>query len=49
MPVEESSQAEFDFEYGEEFGRHIDEFDPRCPASTASPWAGRCGKNPSAT
>jgi len=28
MPVEKSGQAEFDFEYGDEFGRHIDEFDP---------------------
>jgi 5-dehydro-2-deoxygluconokinase len=28
MPVEKSGQAEFDFEYGEEFGRHVDEFDP---------------------
>jgi len=28
MPVEKSGQAEFDFEYGEEFGRHIDQFDP---------------------
>ena len=28
MPAEKSGQAEFDFEYGEEFGRHIDEFDP---------------------
>jgi myo-inositol catabolism protein IolC len=28
MPVEKSGQAEFDFEYGEGFGRHIEEFDP---------------------
>jgi myo-inositol catabolism protein IolC len=28
MPVEKSGQDEFDFEYGEDFGRHIDEFDP---------------------
>ena len=28
MPVEKSGQAEFDFEYGGEFERHIDEFDP---------------------
>jgi 5-dehydro-2-deoxygluconokinase len=28
MPVEKSGQAEFDFAYGDEFGRHIDEFDP---------------------
>ena len=28
MPVERSGQAEFDFEYGEEFGRHIEAFDP---------------------
>jgi myo-inositol catabolism protein IolC len=28
MPVEKSGQDEFDFEYGEEFGKHIQEFDP---------------------
>jgi myo-inositol catabolism protein IolC len=28
MPVEKSGRAEFDFEYGEDFGRHIEEFDP---------------------
>ena len=28
MPVEKSGQAEFQFEYGEDFGRHIEEFDP---------------------
>ena len=28
MPVEKSGQNEFDFEYGEEFGKHIEEFDP---------------------
>jgi len=28
MPVEKSGQAEFDFEYGSEFGRHVDDFDP---------------------
>jgi myo-inositol catabolism protein IolC len=28
MPVEKSGQDEFDFEYGEEFGKHIEEFDP---------------------
>ena len=28
MPVEKSGQAEFDFQYGDEFGRHIDEFGP---------------------
>jgi len=28
MPVEESGQATFDFEYGEAFGSHIEEFDP---------------------
>ncbi|MDP8959825.1 MAG: DUF2090 domain-containing protein [Actinomycetota bacterium] len=28
MPVEKSGQDEFDFEYGEDFGRHIDEFEP---------------------
>ncbi len=28
MPVEKSGQHEFDFEYGDDFGRHIEEFDP---------------------
>ncbi|MEQ7009282.1 DUF2090 domain-containing protein [Actinopolymorpha sp. B17G11] len=28
MPVEKSGQAEFDFEYGSEFGAHIERFDP---------------------
>lgn len=28
MPVEKSGQAEFDFEYGEQFGEHIEKFDP---------------------
>ena len=28
MPVEKSGQAEFDFEYGENFQKHIEEFDP---------------------
>lgn len=28
MPVEKSGQDEFDFQYGEEFGRHIEDFDP---------------------
>jgi myo-inositol catabolism protein IolC len=28
MPVEESGQAEFQFQYGDDFGRHIEEFDP---------------------
>jgi myo-inositol catabolism protein IolC len=28
MPVEKSGQDEFDFEYGEDFGAHILEFDP---------------------
>jgi myo-inositol catabolism protein IolC len=28
MPVEKSGQDEFDFQYGEEFGTHIEEFDP---------------------
>jgi myo-inositol catabolism protein IolC len=28
MPVERSGQAEFDFEYGERFGDHIEAFDP---------------------
>jgi len=28
MPVEKSGQDEFDFQYGEDFGPHIEEFDP---------------------
>ena len=28
MPVEKSGQTEFDFEYGEEFGAHIEHYDP---------------------
>ncbi|HXF56253.1 MAG TPA: DUF2090 domain-containing protein [Actinomycetota bacterium] len=28
MPVEKSGQDEFDFEYGEAFGQHIESFDP---------------------
>jgi 5-dehydro-2-deoxygluconokinase len=28
MPVEKSGQEEFDFEYGEQFGEHIERFDP---------------------
>jgi myo-inositol catabolism protein IolC len=28
MPVERSGQPDFDFEYGEEFGDHIERFDP---------------------
>jgi myo-inositol catabolism protein IolC len=28
MPVEKSGQNEFDFQYGEEFGEHIERFDP---------------------
>jgi myo-inositol catabolism protein IolC len=28
MPVEKSGQSEFDFEYGADFGRHIEAFDP---------------------
>jgi myo-inositol catabolism protein IolC len=28
MPVEKSGQEEFDFEYGDDFGKHIEEFDP---------------------
>lgn len=28
MPVEKSGQEEFDFEYGEDFGKHIESFDP---------------------
>jgi len=28
MPVEKSGQNEFDFDYGDDFGAHIEEFDP---------------------
>jgi myo-inositol catabolism protein IolC len=28
MPVEKSGQTEFDFEYGDEFGAHIERYDP---------------------
>src|ERR687884_354487 len=28
MPVEKSGQNEFDFEYGDDFGAHIENFDP---------------------
>jgi 5-dehydro-2-deoxygluconokinase len=28
MPVEKSGQNEFDFQYGEDFGKHIEQFDP---------------------
>ena len=28
MPVEKSGQEEFDFEYGENFAKHIEDFDP---------------------
>ena len=28
MPVEKSGQKEFDFEYGEDFGAHIERYDP---------------------
>jgi myo-inositol catabolism protein IolC len=28
MPVEKSGQEEFDFEYGDQFGEHIERFDP---------------------
>jgi myo-inositol catabolism protein IolC len=28
MPVEKSGQPEFDFEYGDDFGAHIEKFDP---------------------
>jgi 5-dehydro-2-deoxygluconokinase len=28
MPVERSGQEEFDFQYGDDFGEHIEEFDP---------------------
>ena len=28
MPTEKSGQDEFDFEFGEDFGRHIEDFDP---------------------
>jgi len=28
MPVEKSGQEEFDFEYGEDYAKHVEEFDP---------------------
>ncbi len=28
MPVEKSGQDEFDFQYGDDFGAHIEKFDP---------------------
>jgi myo-inositol catabolism protein IolC len=28
MPVEKSGQEEFDFQYGSDFGKHIEQFDP---------------------
>src|SRR3954470_23178184 len=28
MPVEKSGQNEFDFQYGSDFGKHIEQFDP---------------------
>src|SRR3984893_2551264 len=28
MPVEKSGQDDFDFQYGDDFGAHIEEFDP---------------------
>ena len=28
MPVEKSGQNEFDFQYGDDFGDHIEQFDP---------------------
>ncbi|HEV7175464.1 MAG TPA: DUF2090 domain-containing protein, partial [Solirubrobacteraceae bacterium] len=28
MPVEKSGQEEFDFQYGDDFGAHIEKFDP---------------------
>src|SRR5262245_30636793 len=28
MPVEKSGQDEFDFQFGEQFGEHIEKFDP---------------------
>ena len=27
MPVEKSGRSEFDFEYGDDFGAHIEQFD----------------------
>ena len=42
MPVEKSGQAEFDFEYGAEFARHIDEFDPTVREGACSGTADPC-------
>jgi myo-inositol catabolism protein IolC len=36
MPVEKSGQKEFDFEYGEDFGAHIERYDPAEEAQLAS-------------
>src|SRR5438445_13260803 len=30
MPTEKSGQDEYEFEYGDDFGAHIEEFDPVC-------------------
>ena len=40
-PAEKSGQEEFDFEYGEDFAKHIEIFQPLQPG-------GRCGPQPAA-
>ena len=49
MPVEKSGQNEFDFQYGDDFGAHIEKFDPDFSTGMASliPWSlARCGTSP---
>ena len=36
MPVEKSGQNEFDFEYGDDFAAHIEEFDPSTSPRSSS-------------
>ena len=36
MPVEKSGQDEFDFEYGDDFGAHIEKFDPTSPRCSSA-------------
>jgi len=44
MPVEKSGQEEFEFEYGDDFKRHIEEFNPTFAKGVAALQPGRqCG------
>ena len=36
MPVEKSGQNDFDFEYGDDFGAHIESFDPASPRCSSA-------------